>query len=74
MEKEWDLRFNLTKNMNSMMIDILILNQMLKESKLSKKERELVENQKEELLILFKIEFQKHNVEQIKKYNELMDK
>lgn len=74
MEKEWDLRFNLTKNMNSMMIDILILNQMLKESKLSKKERELVENQKEELLILFKIEFQKNNVEQIKKYNELMDK
>lgn len=74
MEKEWDLRFNLTKNMNSMMIDILILNQMLKESKLSKKERELVENQKEELLILFKIEFQKHNVEQIKKYNELMNK
>lgn len=74
MEKEWDLRFNLTKNMNSMMIDILILNQMLKESKLSKKERELVENQREELLILFKIEFQKHNVEQIKKYNELMNK
>ena len=74
MEKEWDLRFNLTKNMNSMMIDILILNQMLKESKLSKKERELVENQKEELLILFKIEFQKNNVEQIKKYNELMNK
>lgn len=74
MEKEWDLRFNLTKNMNSMMIDILILNQMLKESKLSKKERELVENQKKELLILFKIEFQKNNVEQIKKYNEFMDK
>ena len=47
---------------------------MLKESKLSKKERELVENQKEELLILFKIEFQKNNVEQIKKYNELMNK
>ena len=74
MEKEWNLRFNLTENMNSMMIDILILNQMLKDSKLSKKERELVENQKEELLILFKIEFQKNNVEQIKKYNELMNK
>ena len=74
MEKEWDLRFNLTKNMNSMMIDILILNQMLKESKLSKKERELVENQREELSVLFKMEFQKNNVEQIKKYNELMNK
>ena len=74
MEKDWNLGFNLTENMNSMMIDILILNQMLKESKLSKRERELVENQKEELLILFKIEFQKNNVEQIKKYNELMDK
>lgn len=69
MEKEWDLRFNLTENMKSIMLDLLIVQQILKESKLNQKERELFEKQKEELSILFKMEFQKNNVEQIKKYN-----
>jgi hypothetical protein len=57
-----------------MILDLLIVQQMLNESKLNKKERQLLENQKKELLRLFRIEFQKHNVEQIKKYNELMNK
>lgn len=69
-----ELRFHLTENMNSMILDLLIVQQMLNESKLNKKERQLLENQKKELLRLFRIEFQKHNVEQIKKYNELMNK
>lgn len=69
-----ELRFHLTENMNNMMLDLLIVQQMLNESKLNKKERQLLENQKKELLRLFRIEFQKHNVEQIKKYNELMNK
>lgn len=69
-----DLRFHLTEEMNNMMLNALILQQMLKDSKLSKKERKLIEQQKEELLLLFRIEFQKNNVEQIKKYNELMNK
>ena len=34
----------------------------------------LLKEHKRELLELFRIEFQKHNVEQIKKYNELMNK
>lgn len=70
-----DLRFNLTKNMNNTMIQMLIVNQMLKENKrLSKKERKLLEEHKNELLELFRIEFRKNNVEQIKQYNELMNK
>ena len=69
-----ELRFHLTENMNNMMLDLLIVQQMLNESKLSQKERQLLENRKKELLRLFRIEFQKNNVEQIKKYNELMNK
>lgn len=70
-----DLRFNLTEEMNNMMIELLITQQMLKEIKnLSKRHRELLENHKSEIMEEFKKEFQKHNVEQIKKYNELMNK
>ena len=48
---------------------------MLKENKkLSKKDKKLLEKHKNELLELFRIEFRKNNVEQIKKYNELMNK
>ena len=70
-----DLRFNLTDEMNNMMIELLITQQMLKEVKnLSKRHRELLENHKLEIMEEFKKEFQKHNVEEIKKYNELMNK
>ena len=62
-----DLRFNLTEEMNNMMIEMLITQQMLKEVKnLSKRHRELLENHKLEIMEEFKKEFQKHNVEQIK--------
>lgn len=70
-----DLRFNLTEDMNNMMIEMLITQQMLKEVKnLSKRHRELLENHKLEIMEEFNKEFQKHNVEQIKKYNELVNK
>ena len=70
-----DLRFNLTEEMNNMMIEMLITQQMLKEIKnLSKRHRKLLENHKLEIMEEFKKEFQKHNVEQIKKYNELVNK
>lgn len=70
-----DLRFNLTENMNNTIIQMLIVNQMLKENKkLSKKERKLLEEHKNELLEVFRIEFRKNNVEQIKQYNELINK
>ena len=70
-----DLRFNLTEEMNNMMIEMLITQQMLREiSNLSKRDRKLLENHKLEVMEKFKKEFQKHNVEQIKRYNELMNK
>jgi len=60
--------------MNNMMIELLVTEQMMKENKLIKKERKLLENHKAELLEDFRKEFQRNNVEQIKKYNELMNK
>ena len=75
MKNEWeDLRFNLNDDMSNMIIEILITNQKLKENSLSVEDRKLLENHKSELLKLFKSEFQKNNVEEIKKYNELIDK
>ena len=51
MENEWkNLRFHLTEEMNNMMIELLVTEQMMKENKLTKKERKLLENHKEELL------------------------
>ncbi|MBQ7141228.1 MAG: hypothetical protein IJO32_06980 [Bacilli bacterium] len=69
-----DLRFYLTEEMNNMMLELLITQQMLKENKLSKQDRNLLENHKNEVMLQFRKEFQKNNVEQIKKYNELMNK
>ena len=67
------LRFKLTEEMNNMMIEMLITQQMLKESKLSMRDRKFLENHKWEVMKQFKKEFLKHNVEQIKKYNEMLD-
>lgn len=69
-----DLRFNLTENMNEMMIEMLITRQMLKENKLSKKDKKLLQDYLNELLEIFRLEFQKNNQEQIKMYYELMKK
>lgn len=68
-----DLRFNITEDMNNMMIEMLIISQMLNESGLSKKKRELLENHKWEVMEEFRKEFQKNNVNEIKKYNEMLD-
>ena len=69
-----DLRFYLTEEMNNMMLELLITQQMLKENKLSKQNRKLLENYKNEVILQFRKEFQKNNFEKIKKYNELMNK
>lgn len=75
MENEWkNLRFHLTEEMNNMIIELLVTEQMMKENKLTKKERKLLENHKAELLEDFRKEFQRNNIEQIKKYNKLMNK
>ena len=68
-----DLRFNLTNNMRDLIIEIIIINQMLKENNLNDKERESLNRQRDKLLKLFKSEFQKHNTDEIKQYIEILD-
>ena len=69
-----DLRFNLTNNMRDLIIEIIIINQMLKENNLNDKERESLNKQRVKLLNLFNSEFQKHNIDEIKQYTEILDK
>lgn len=69
-----DLRFNLTNNMRDLIIEIIIINQMLKQNNLNDKERESLNNQRTKLLKLFKSEFQKYNIEEVKQYIEILDK
>ena len=73
MKNKWeDLRFNLTEDMNNMIVEMLITQQMLKKNKLTEEDRKHLENHKFEVMKKFKKEFQKHNIEQIKQYNEFM--
>lgn len=75
MEKQLqDLRFNLTEDMNNMIIEIIVIRQLLKVNKVNNKDRKLVEKELKELTELFVLEFMKNNVEQRKKYNDLMNK
>ena len=69
-----DLRFNITEDMNNMFIEVVMLRQMLKENKLSIKDRKLLEKELTELTTLFVMEFKKNNVEERKLYNELINK
>lgn len=69
-----DLRFNITEDMNNMFIEVVMLRQMLKENKLSNKDRKLLEKELKELTALFVMEFKKNNVEERKLYNELINK
>ena len=69
-----DLKFCLTEEMNNIMIEMLITQQMLRDSSFDKEDKILLENHKQELMEQFKIEFQKNNREQIKRYNELINK
>lgn len=74
MKKIQDLRFNLTEDMNNMMIELLITQQMLKDDEIDKEDKILLENHKQELMKEFTQEFEKNNTKEIKQYNELMNK
>lgn len=74
MVKNWDLRFNLTEEMNNIMIEMLIIQQMLRDSSFDKEDKILLENHKQELMKEFTKEFQKNNIEQIKLYNKMIKK
>ncbi len=69
-----DLRFNITEDMNNMIIEIIVIRQLLKEGKVAKKDRKLVEKELKELTDLFVLEFRKNNIEERKLYNDLMNK
>ena len=73
-EKCKNLRFNLTNNMRDLIIEIVIINEILKENSLNIKERESLIKKRDKLLKLFKSEFQKHNIKEIKQYREILDK
>lgn len=69
-----ELRFNVTEDMNNTMIELLLIKEMLKKKPLTKKHRRLLENHMNELREHFISEFKKNNTEQVKCYNELMNK
>ena len=73
-EKCKNLRFNLTNNMRDLIIEIVIINEIIKENNLNTKERDSLIKKRDKLLKLFKSEFQKHNIKQIKQYREILDK
>lgn len=68
-----DLRFNITEDMNNMIIEIIVIRQLLKEGKVAKKDKKLVEKELKELTTLFVLEFKKNNVKQTKIYNDIMN-
>ena len=68
-----DLRFKMTQEMENTFIEMIIIRQMLKDSKLKKKERQLLEKELKELSALFVLEFRENNKEQRKIYNDIMN-
>ena len=67
-----DLKFNITEDMNNMIIEIIILRQLLRENKVKKKDIKMVEKEIKELTDLFVSEFRKNNVEERKIYNDFI--
>lgn len=74
MEKDFkELRFNMTPDMENAFIEMIIIRQMLKGNKLSKKEKKLFEKELKELTTLFVLDFRKNNVEQRKQFNDMLN-
>ena len=74
-----NLRFNLSEDMNNMFIELIITKQILEDSlkedsKMTDEERGALYNYFEESKDNFIKDFKKNNKDQIKKYNELMNK
>ena len=74
-----ELRFHLTEDMNNIFIELIITKQLLEESMakdttITDEERGALYHHYTKLNDTFIREFRKNNKEQIKKYNELMNK
>jgi len=69
------LRFNLTENMNNTMIELLVVDQMIEEKKYENDfELQLLLKHKKVLTEQFIRDFKLNNKEQVKKYNEIVNK
>ena len=60
-----DLEFTLSNEMRQTLVDLLAIQQILDENKLSKKERKSLEKQKDEMLERFRYELHRLNPKQI---------
>ena len=70
-----ELRFNLTREMQNNFIEILVIEQMIKEKKYKNDfELKLMLEYKNHLTQQYIQDFKKNNKVQIKKYNEIMNK
>ncbi len=67
-----DLRFNITDDMHQTMINMLVIQQILNENKITKKERKLFEKEKSKLLRHWQVEFQARNQTEIAIYRAYM--
>ena len=75
--KEDELRgfkFNLSLEIQNLIIDMLVKKQILEEGNLEADKRELLEKETIELRQKFVVEFRKSNKKKIKEYLELLDK
>lgn len=60
-----DLEFTITKEIKENLVDLLLIQQILDENKLNKKERKSLEKQKDEKLEQFRYELHKLNLTQV---------
>ena len=67
-----DIKFNLTKEMHDLIIEIVMINQLLNQ-KINKYERNTLLKQKNKLLKKFIMKFQLNNKDEIIKYKEKID-
>lgn len=68
-----DINFNLTNDMIDILQDTIKVKERIETENLNQDEREELEKQFIELRKQFVYEFRKNNVEEIKKYNEVMN-
>ena len=67
-------RFNLTTEIQNLMIDMLVEKQILEEGNLEADKKELIEKDMLELKKKFILEFRRSNKEKIKDFLKLLDK
>ena len=67
-------RFNLTLEIQNLIIDMLVKKQILEEGNLEADKKELLEKEMIELRKKFVVEFRKSNKKKIKEFLKLLDK